>query len=191
MMIEKNKDRVISLVKGMPVTPSTEAMQPTTSEVSSSASTSSGEQVTSVIENIAVPGQSDIDPITSLASDSAYLEEEQIGKAMTELNKLRTELHKEEEELSKVISELETKLVNLRNVVHVKKIMHDHLKQQLRVTRQEWAEAYDEYGRISEQKKAELAKRSTQIEDLRERIDKLGKTIRQRVNDLNLKKMTE
>ncbi len=131
------------------------------------------------------------DPVTTLPSDSEYLEEEQIGSAMTNLVHLREELRDAEEGLAKVMSELETTLLNLKNIIHVKKIMYGHLQQQLKITRQEWADAYDQYLLSEQRKTSELAQRSKQIEDLRKGIDKIGKTIRTRVGDLEMKKITE
>ena len=77
-----------------------------------------------------------------------------------------------ESELSKAISDLDTVLLNLKNTVHVKRIMYEHLKRQLSETRQEWSDAYDEYVKTNQRKKIELDKRNKEIEELRERIRK-------------------
>jgi small GTP-binding protein len=132
-----------------------------------------------------------MDPVTTLPSDSEYLEEEQIGSAMTDLVHLREELRVAEEGLAKVMSELETTLLNHRNIIHVKKIMYGHLQQQLKITRQEWADAYDQYLLSNQRKASEMAQRSRQIKDLRKGIDRIGKSIRSRVGDLDMKKITE
>ncbi len=142
-------------------------------------------------ENLAVSSEPEIDPVTSLSADSGYLEEDRIGESMTELLHLREELEKTEEELAKVTSEMETELLNLRNVIHVKRIMYDHLKKQIRQTRQEWADAYGDYTMLDRRKKEELEKRSREIKEIRESIEKIGKRIRMRVGELDLKKMAE
>ncbi len=136
------------------------------------------------------PSGADIDPDTALFTNSAYLRENQIGESMKELVQLRAELKAAEEGLANTISGMETTLLTLRNVIHVKKIMYEHLQGQLRQTRQEWAEAYDEYVKAEKDKKEELAKRSKQIDDIRMKIEQVGKRIRSRVDDLEMKRMS-
>ncbi|MFX0046419.1 MAG: GTP-binding protein [Candidatus Hermodarchaeota archaeon] len=145
----------------------------------------------SASESTAVPRESDIDPVTSLDADSSYHEEDQIGRYMTELSQLREELQSTEGELAKFMSDMETELLNLKNVIHVKRIMYEHLKKQIHSTRQEWADAYDEYTKLDERKKTELAERSKQIKEIRDSIEKIGKRVRRRVGELDLKKMAE
>ncbi|MHA2602868.1 MAG: GTP-binding protein [Candidatus Thorarchaeota archaeon SMTZ1-83] len=154
--------------------------------IASSSPTDSGAS-----ESTAIPSEPEIDPVTSLGADSSYHEEDQIGRYMTELVQLREELQSAEGELAKVISDMETELLNLKNVIHVKRIMYEHLKKQLRDTRQEWADAYNEYTKLDEHKKAELEKRSRQIKEIRDSIEKIGKKVRRRVGELDLKKMAE
>lgn len=131
----------------------------------------------------------ELDPVTSLARDSEYLKEEQMGEAMSHLASLREELRLAEEALSNEITELERQLTTLKNTVHVKKIMYEHLKQQLATTRQEWADAYDEFVTVNEQKTEVHSRRSKQIEDIRARIEKVGKEIREQVDELDIQKM--
>jgi small GTP-binding protein len=137
----------------------------------------------------AVSTEPEIDSVTFLKKDSPYLQEEQIARAMAELVKLRAELKTAEEEMANTVSRMETTLLNLKNVVHVKRIMYEHLQQQLSQTRQEWADAYDEYIKIEKQKKLEIERRTLQISDIRSRIDNVGRIVRTRVGDLDMKKM--
>jgi small GTP-binding protein len=138
----------------------------------------------------AVSTEPEIDSVTLLKKDSPYLQEEQIARAMTELVKLRAELKTAEEEMANTVSRMETTLLNLKNVVHVKRIMYEHLQQQLSQTRQEWADAYDEYMKVEKQKKLEIERRTLQISDIRSRVDNVGRIVRTRVGDLDMKKMT-
>ena len=131
----------------------------------------------------------DVDPVTLLKKDSEHLQEEEIGRAMAELVKLRAELKTAEEELADSASKLETSLLNLKNVVHVKRIMYEHLQQQLKQTRQEWSDAYDEYMQTEKRKNAEMERRTKQIDDIRSRVENVGRFIRTRVGDLDMKKM--
>lgn len=132
-----------------------------------------------------------VDPVTLLHSDSEYLQEESIGRAMTELQALRSELKAAEEELANTLSNLETELLTLKNVVHVKRIMFEHLKQQLQTTREEWAKAYEDYQVTENRRKEEFARRNQQIAAIRKRIDEVGSKVRMRVSDLDMKKMSE
>lgn len=133
----------------------------------------------------------DLDPVTSLVKDSEVLKQDEIGEQMAELLELRKELRQTEDELASIVSDYETELLKLRNTVHVKKMMYEHLKTQISETRDEWAEAYDAYIETDQKKQEAIAKRSQRIEDLRKEIEKLGKRIRTRVGDLDLKKLAE
>ena len=137
------------------------------------------------------PAAREIDPVTLLPSDSEHLEEESLGLAMTELQNLRSELKTAEEELAQTLSKLETDLLTLKNTVHVKRIMFEHLKQQLKTTREEWAKAYEEHQAIAKNRKEEFATRNMQIAAIRKKIDEVGARIRTRVGDLDMKKMSE
>ncbi|MFW9933736.1 MAG: GTP-binding protein [Candidatus Thorarchaeota archaeon] len=133
--------------------------------------------------------QPDLDPVTSMTIDTEYTKGTQVGEAMSQLALLREELKITEDALSEEISELEKQLVTLKNTVHVKKIMYEHLKQQLAATRQEWSDAYAEYTKVDQRRKDQLTRRSRQIEDLRSQIDLVGKEIRGHVDELDLKRM--
>jgi small GTP-binding protein len=135
--------------------------------------------------------EKEIDPYTGLREDSEFLEEDEIGEEMTKLVNLRTDLKKLEDELANITSDMESELLVLKNTIHVKRIMYDHLKKQLQDTRDEWAEAYDNYMRVDEQKKAEVERRSKEIEHIRRNIEQIGKTIRSRVSELEFKKMSQ
>ncbi|MHA2376304.1 MAG: Rab family GTPase, partial [Candidatus Thorarchaeota archaeon] len=149
MMIEKTEKRAPVVVEKKPeiamsaaatTTATSEPSQvKTTPETASVAPTESS----SVVSDAVAPQRVEIDPVTSLPVDSVHLKEEEIGTHMTKLVDLRAELQRKEDELANEISKLETRLLTLRNTVHVKKIMFDHLQQQLQVTKQEWKEAYD------------------------------------------------
>ncbi|MFW9912995.1 MAG: GTP-binding protein [Candidatus Thorarchaeota archaeon] len=99
-------------------------------------------------------------------------DERSVREPPAEILNLHAELKRAESELSNVTSDLNTALLNLKNTVHVKRIMYEHLKRQLRETRQEWSDAYDDYVRTNQRKKAELDKRNKEIAELRERIRK-------------------
>jgi len=133
----------------------------------------------------------EIDSVTLLPSDSEYLEEDQIGYDMAELQTLRNELKTVEEELTHNLSEMEKELLTLKNTVHVKRIMFEHLKEQLTITREEWAKAYEDYQATDKRRKEEFAKRNLQIAEIRKKIDKVGSRIRTRVGDLKMRKISE
>ena len=129
--------------------------------------------------------------VTSIAEASAEntssmtTQEAQIGYDMTELIELRTRLKEAEQDLREFSLEIETKLLNLKNTVHVKKIMYEHLRQQLAQTRQEWADAYDEHVELDKQKKNELEKKFAEIKNIRIKIDEIESTMKKEVQNLN------
>ncbi len=166
-----------------------ESAEATVVHADAHAATAENEAVVVPAANEARAIQPDLDPVTSLASDSEYLVEDQIGSSMSHLVNLREELKAAEEALSEEITDLEKQLTTLKNTVHVKKIMYEHLREQLAKTRQEWADAYDEYTKINQRKDDTLSRRSRQIDDIRTRIDQVGKEIRGRVDELDLQKM--
>ena len=143
------------------------------------------------VETIVKESSSEVDSVTLLTKDSEYLHEEQIARAMTELTRLRTELKAAEEDLAQTISKIETKLLTLKNTVHVKRITYEHLQQQLHQTRDEWSKAYEEYMQLDKQKKEEMAMRTKQLEDIKNRIDNIGRIVRTRVGDLDFKKIRQ
>jgi len=125
------------------------------------------------------------------ARDFEMFKEDEVGQAMTSLIELRAQLKEAEQEFRDYSLEVETKLLNLRNTVHVKKIMYEHLRQQLAQTRQEWSEAYEEHTTLDSEKKIEVNKRLEKIEDLRKRIDSAEEVVRTRVRELELEKRNE
>ena len=110
---------------------------------------------------------------------------------MTELQTLRSDLKMAEEELANTLSKMETDLLTLKNTVHVKRIMFEHLKQQLKDTREEWAKSYEEYQAIEKNRKEQFATRNMQIAAIRKKINEVGARIRTRVGDLDMRKMSE
>ncbi|MHA1944000.1 MAG: Rab family GTPase [Candidatus Thorarchaeota archaeon] len=129
--------------------------------------------------------------VTSIAKASAEnpsamsVQEAQIGQDMTELVDLRAKIKRAEQDLRDFSLEIETKLLNLKNTVHVKKIMYEHLRQQLAQTRQEWADAYDEHVELDKRKKEELEKKFAAIADIRKNIERIELTVKKNVNDLD------
>jgi small GTP-binding protein len=118
-------------------------------------------------------------------------QEDEVALKMTELIELRAKLKKAEEEFRDYSLEVETRLLNLRNTVHVKKIMYEHLRQQLGQTRQEWADAYDEHVQLDQKKKSEVENRLANIENLRKQIDAIESLVRRKVHELDLERMRE
>lgn len=146
-----------------------EQVQPVADTTSAAPSTSSDAVSSEVTSPLAARMQV-ADYVSSV--HDPVLQESSVQESSTEVLNLRAELKRAESELSNVTSDLDTALLNLKNTVHVKRIMYEHLKRQLRETRQEWSEAYDEYVKTNERKKVELEKRKTQIEAIRERIER-------------------
>jgi small GTP-binding protein len=161
------------------------------SEPESTAPTSPTPQTPIALTSASAQPRKEIDSVTLLPSDSEYLEEDQIGYDMAELQTLRNELKTVEEELTHNLSEMEKELLTLKNTVHVKRIMFEHLKEQLTITREEWAKAYEDYQATDKRRKEEFAKRNLQIAEIRKKIDKVGSRIRTRVGDLKMRKISE
>ncbi len=154
---------------------------------------SAQDQLVPETETIPVSEPSSITPleesnVTASEENSSpiTIQEAQIGQDMTELADLRTKLKRAEEDLRDFSLEIETKLLNLKNTVHVKKIMYEHLRQQLSQTRQEWADAYDEHIELGQRKKDELKKIFSRIEDIRTNIEKIESTVKKHVREMNL-----
>jgi len=118
------------------------------------------------------------------ATSAISVQEARIGQEMTALVDLRTKLKRTEQDLRDYSLEVETKLLTLRNTVHVKKIMYEHLRQQLSQTRQEWADAYDEHTKVSEEKKVEVDRKLAEIAEIRKRIEEIEDTVKKQVQEL-------
>ncbi len=189
MMVERVERRLQGLREESASTMPEQAADTQTRAVESTETSASGDSMGSTTANTA-PSEADFDPVTSLMSDSPHLQEEQIGEHMSRLLQLRSELKSAEEEMAHLTSQYETRLLELRNTVHVKKLMYEHLQTQIKETRQEWSDAYEEYVKIEEHKNREITRRGKQIESIRKEIERIGRTIRTRVGDLDLRKVT-
>ena len=139
------------------------------------------------------PATSVVEPVaeTPAVEQPVLAKDDEVALTMTELIDLRAKLKKAEEEFRDYSLEVETKLLNLRNTVHVKKIMYEHLRQQLTQTRQEWSDAYDEHVTLDKQKKQEVDTRLDHIESIRKKIDEIEGTVRKKVRDLEFEKRAE
>ncbi|MFW9768840.1 MAG: GTP-binding protein [Candidatus Thorarchaeota archaeon] len=122
--------------------------------------------------------------ISEQPASAISAEEAQIGQDMTELVELRARQKRAEQDLRDYSLEIETKLLTLRNTVHVKKIMYEHLRQQLSQTRQEWADAYEEHVKLDEQKKTEIDKKLEEIRQIKTKIDEIESQVKKQVQDL-------
>jgi len=186
---------MVEVAEGITPTSHPSVEQPVTSALGSTSVTSSTPTSptpqTPTVEEVPTPAQPEVDPVTLLSSDSEYLKEEDIGRAMTELQDLRAELKIAEEDLANSLSEYETRLLTLKNTVHVKRIMFEHLKQELKTTREEWAKAYEDYQETEKRRKDEFARRTQTIKQIRKQIEEAGVKVRTRVGDLDMKKMSE
>ncbi len=184
MMIDKADGRLIGLKKIAPTklredkpTP-IEDVQPTSPEQAQIQQTPNSDFIAPSIPDEARSSETvfpleksgpEVDRTVLSASDSAP-QIEQVERPSAEIVNLHAELKRAESELTNVISGLDTALLNLRNTVHVKRMMYEHLKRQISKTRQEWADAYDEYVKTNQRKKDELEQKGKHIEAIRERI---------------------
>ncbi|MHA2063982.1 MAG: GTP-binding protein [Candidatus Thorarchaeota archaeon] len=168
LMIDKTDGRLIDTTRSIPSQLREDRPTPIAEEVASASSISDDVARSEAVSPFA-PIRSEGDETAASVPDSV-VHEEPAQQASTEVLNLRAELKRAESELSKITSDLDTALLNLKNTVHVKRIMHEHLKRQLRQTRQEWSDAYEEYVKTDQRKKAELEKKTKQIEDLQARI---------------------
>jgi small GTP-binding protein len=180
MMINPEERQTITTIHEMSVGVVKESQS---SESSPIAPVTSSDEPTSVTAESAAE--------TPAAGDLSLFQEDEIGQSMTELIEFRANLNEAEEEFRDFSLEIETKLLNLRNTVHVKKIMYEHLRQQLTQTRQEWSDAYDEHLELDKQKKVEVESKLEKIENIRKQIDKVEASVRKRVHELDLEKREE
>jgi hypothetical protein len=69
--------------------------------------------------------------------------------------------------------------------------MFEHLKEQLKTTREEWSKAYEDYQSTEKRRKEEFLRKNQEIALIKKKIDEVGARVRTRVGDLNLRKMSE
>ncbi|MFX0107350.1 MAG: GTP-binding protein [Candidatus Hodarchaeota archaeon] len=120
--------------------------------------------------------KSEIDEPEAMAPEVIVLQEEHVKQDEIKTVGLRADLRSVESELSEMTERFDKALLNLRNVVQVKRIMYEHLQKQLRQTRQEWADAYEEYMETDKRKKADLAEKTRKIEEIKKRLEKEEKS---------------
>ncbi len=126
MMVQRAQKRLQGLTEKSASTVPEDAAAAEATTVESTETSASGDSMVSTTAD-STPSDTDFDPVTSLMSDSPHLQEEQIGEHMSRLLQLRSELRNAEEELAHLTSQYETRLLELRNIVHVKKMMYEHL----------------------------------------------------------------
>ncbi len=124
------------------------------------------------VEPSSVQVESQNETPASMSIDNMVPPEPHMKPDSAELLSLQSELRKAESELAEIRSKLDSALLNLRNVVYVKRMMYEHLQKQLRETRDEWAGAYEEYTKTDKRKKAEIAQRESQIAEIKKRVEK-------------------
>lgn len=127
----------------------------------------------------------------STPHSSEFVQEAKIGLSMTTLVDLKNQLKAAESDLAESTSELEKRLLNLKNTIHVKRIMYEHLKRQLLETRQDWADAYEEYMATDKRKKTETQQKTKRIDDLRKQIERIEGAIGEQIRDLHLEMKQE
>lgn len=191
MMLEKVEPSLTEPKEKEPVEAEEEKMEGVTTSDVISTPTSTPE-ITSAEETTSPVGTSvsEIDPFTSMAEDSPHLREDEIDEQMAELMSLREELLTKQEELAHATSEIESELLKWKNTVHVKKIMYNHLREQLKEIRDEWEEAYQQYKATEDRKETEVIRKRKEIGEIRTRIEEIGKSIRRRVSELDLKELS-
>lgn len=185
----ENIDRAFEKLTRMMINPDDRQTVTTMHEVTIGTDEASQPAETSSAIPVAAADEA-VDEVLSVEKD-AIPQDDEVALTMTELIDLRAKLKKAEEEFRDYSLEVETKLLNLRNTVHVKKIMYDHLRQQLTQTRQEWSDAYDEHVKLDEQKKREIETKLAHIESIRKKIDAIEDSVRKQVRQLELDKRME
>jgi small GTP-binding protein len=131
------------------------------------------------IKTTTVPVKPESESPATIAVDDARPPEPQMGPDSAELLNLQAELKKAESDMTEISSKLDSALLNLRNVVYVKRMMYEHLQKQLRETRKEWADAYEEYTKTDKRKKTEIAQREKQLAEIMQRIKIAEERMRQ------------
>lgn len=132
----------------------------------------------------------EVDAFLSSVADVPLLEDNQIKESIADLMNLQSELKKTESALASTSSALDADLLNLRNSVHVKRMMYEALQQQIRLLKDEWGQVYDEYQKTDRRKKTEIEERTRQIDDLKKRIGRVKESIEKRARELQSKGAT-
>jgi small GTP-binding protein len=186
----ENIDKAFEKLTRMMISPHEQQLLETAQEIPAQAVEQDETSTSSPFAPVSSGAEIVTEPVTETPAieDTTMFQEDEVARTMTELIELRAKLKKAEEEFRDYSLEVETKLLTLRNTVHVKKIMYEHLRQQLAQTRQEWADAYDEHVELDQKKKQEVENRLEKIESLRTQIDKIESSVRKKVRDLDLEK---
>jgi hypothetical protein len=171
-----------------------EKKQPTTME----------ERPHSTSKILVVPKPSSTSPITSSSLSAARetplqemdeimrcithpedLQDGKIKEFMTELASLRREIQEVTANQISIGSQLDTRVRESHNKSEVKRIHYESISEQMRLAKQEWDDAKEEYEKSENRRKKELSTLEDKIKNVQKRIDKAEGGVKKRVGELN------
>jgi hypothetical protein len=127
----------------------------------------------------------EMDAIMSCISHSEDLQDGKIKELLTELTDLHREIQQTTANQIAIGSQLDTRVQESHNKAEVKRIHYESINEQMRLAKQEWDDAKQEYDKLENRRKRELSALEDKIKNIQKRIDKAEGGVKKRVGELN------
>jgi hypothetical protein len=127
----------------------------------------------------------EMDEIMSCITHPEDLQDGKIKEFVNELASLRREIQEVTANQIAIGSQLDTRVRESQNKSEVKRIHYESISEQMRLAKQEWDDAKEEYEKSENRRKKELSTLEDKIKSIQKRIDKAEGGVRKRVGELN------
>lgn len=127
----------------------------------------------------------EMDAIRAYITQPEDLLDSKIKDSITEL----TSLHREKQQVLadqvSISSQLEARVRDSQNKSEVKRLEYESINEQMRLAKQEWDDAKEEFEKAENRRKRELSALDERIKNIQKRIEKAEGAVKKRVGELN------
>jgi hypothetical protein len=127
----------------------------------------------------------EMDEILACITHQEDLQDGKIKDFLTELTNLHRETQLVTANQIAITSQLDTRVQESHNKAEVKRIHYESINEQMRLAKQEWDDAKDQFEKAESRRKKEISALEDKIKNLQKRIDKAEGGVKKRVGELN------
>jgi hypothetical protein len=127
----------------------------------------------------------EMDAIMSCITHTEDLQDGKIKELLTELTDLHREIQQTTANQIAISSQLDARVQESHNKLEVKRIHYESINEQMRLAKQEWDDAKQDYDKVEARRKRELSAVEDKIKNIQKRIDKAEGGVKKRVGELN------
>ena len=127
----------------------------------------------------------EMEAIMSCIANSEDLQDGKIKDFLAELTNLHREIQLVTANQIAISSQLDARVRDSHNKAEVKRIHFESVNEQMRLSKQEWDDAKDEFEKAENRRKREISALEDKIKNIQKRIDKAEGGVKKRVGELN------